>query len=95
VTKYRKTNLVAVAALPEYLGTLHRMVRRIGIHFIIEVVEHSGETPFVFVFAKPPGICPHNRFHREGVLAQGFTPGVLAEQIPSVFSRRHKAIKID
>jgi len=95
MTKYGPANVLAVAVLAQYFRTLQRMIGGIRIHFVVEVVQQAGDCPCFFVRLQPASISLHYCFYRERVLSQRVAFGVLAEQNPCIFSRRHEANKIE
>src|SRR5207249_5530101 len=70
------------AAGTEYLGALHRMVRRTGMHLVVEVVEHAGDAPRLGIFAVASSVRAHRRLHGSGVLAQAVAVGELGQDRP-------------
>src|SRR6266542_4163911 len=58
------------AAGQEYLGALHGMLRRRGMHLVVEVVEHARRPPGVGVSAVTIGVGTHGRLHGKCVLAE-------------------------
>src|SRR6266498_17036 len=54
----------------EYLGTLHGMLRRHGMHLVVEVVEHARHPPGLGISAVAISVGTHGCLHGERVLAK-------------------------
>ena len=63
----------------ENFAPLQRVVRSVGIHLVIKVMNQSDHAPLFLVLAKLAGIGPYAGFHRQRVLAQILVFGVLAK----------------
>src|SRR4030095_14111465 len=61
----------------------------LGVHLVVEIVEHAGQAPLVEVLAVAPGVGAHGRLDGAGVLAEAVALGELGENCPGVIARDH------
>ena len=78
-------DLLGVAAFPENGAAGHRVLGRIGIGLVIEIMQETGQTQLVLVLAEPAGVGPHDLFHRPRMPSQRLALGVFAQQGPGLF----------
>ena len=62
----------------------------VGPAFVVEVVKQRGDTPEFLIGIVLFGVSADAGFHGQHVLAKAFGLRVFAEEIPGVFTRRHK-----
>ena len=63
------------------LGSFLGVIRRIGIHLIIEIVEQPDDAPLGLVFSELHSISPHAGFNRKHMLDQAVALGMLLQQL--------------
>src|SRR5262249_55956388 len=81
-------HVLRVTVLAQDFGAELR-VALIRVTFVIEIVEHPHDPPFIFVFAVFAGVSSHGVFDGARVFAQAVALGPFAEQAPGFFACRH------
>src|SRR2546428_14100073 len=74
------------AALAEDFGSFDRMFFGVRMHLEVEVVEEPDHRPTLLISAILLGVVTHRGLDGQGVLAERFGLGVLAEDVPGVFA---------
>ncbi len=64
------------------LASPQRVIGRVRVYFVVEVVDQAHDAPFSLVLAELPSIGTNTRLHCQRMLPQVLVLGELAEKIP-------------
>ena len=81
-----------IAAAAQDVRAGERMLIGRRKHFVIEVMQHADESPFIDVRIRPAvalSTRAHRGFDGQRVFAQAVTFGVFAKQLPGFVTSRH------
>ena len=73
----------------QHLDATKRMVLRVRVPLVVEVVEQRNETPVILVLAVQACVSTHRSFDGEHVLAQALARSPFGYERPGIFSSWH------
>ena len=85
-------DILGVAALFQDFAALDRVVRRVRIHLVVEVVDQRHHAPLLLILTKLTRVGPHARLNGQGVLPQVLALGALAQQFPGRLTIHHSLL---